>query len=330
MPLPWGRLFWTFVVGLCAGIVGYAIYRGDLRWELPAETELRISRSQATDSEPVLPAPELAEPVADPTPPVVAPAETEPVDTVPDTDLQPPADEPETAPVEDSPLLPPVEAAAAESPAEPVVVAVIAPEPKPAPEPIAVVEKPEPDFLIVPGVRVGAVVPGMSESELEDAYGARNVAPIEVAIGEGFSEPGTALFPGDAKRELQILWRESKPNRLPRVVYVKGKAWKTAEGIALGTSLRKLEGLNGGSFTLSGFGWAYSGAVVSWANGKLGPLLQARGRVQLWLKPPANASPGKLVGDKDFRSSNPAMRSLDPRVYQLSVEFPGAGTAAKR
>jgi hypothetical protein len=329
MPLPWGRLFWSFVVGLTVGVVGYAIYRGDLRWELPSETALRAARSaESADvpDAPVLPAPpELAqksqaEPA--PTPSAVDPAPVEAPSA--EAELEPLAEDERTAPAEQEPELPAVDASA-EVPVAPT------PEPKPDPAPVAAVE-PEPEeprFLIVPGVRVGDIVPSMTERQLQDRYGARNVTPIEVSLGEGFTEPGTALFASDPQRSLEILWTSQQPNRRPRLVRVKGRAWKTAEGIGLGTTLRQLEELNDGPFTLSGFGWTYSGAVVSWGNGKLGPLLQSRGRVQLWLEPPKNAKPGKLVGDKDFKSSNPAMRSLDPRVYALTVEFPSS-EAAKR
>jgi len=342
MPLPWGRLFWTFVVGLCAGIGGYAIYRGDLRWELPTSTHLEAIPFRS-DPEPAdLPAvAEVAKPVED-TPP---PAESAAVSSEPASEDLAEAGRPE---VQEVAALPSVEAGAPEVglaevvapelvtdpqvPEAPAVEAPVAvPESVPEPEPKPEVESElRMDWLIVPGVRVGEVVAGITESKLEDIYGVGNVARIEVDLGGGFTEPGTALFPADPERELHILWSSAKPNRVPRVLHVKGKAWKTAEGIGLGTKLSQLEVLNGNAFTLSGFGWDYSGAVVSWDSGRLGELLQTRGRVQLWLQPPTGVKPGKLVGDKDFRSSNPAMRKLDPRVYALTVELPAGTKAAAR
>lgn len=104
--------------------------------------------------------------------------------------------------------------------------------------------------------------------------------------------------------------------------------------VSLGSSLGQLERINGRPFRLAGFGWDYAGVVTSWEGGALDSLLHG---VFVYLSPRIEDRAGsayrRVLGDRDFESSNPDMRSLDPRVYQIFVDFappgaPGAGATA--
>jgi len=182
------------------------------------------------------------------------------------------------------------------------------------------------DWLIVPGERIGAITPASSEAELRQIYGDENVGEAEVNIGEGETETGTVLFDKDPERRIQILWSDphskSKPARIqidePR------NRWKTREGIAIGTSLHELERMNGRPFTLTGFGWDYSGTVVDWDNGALEKFGGSWGRIILRLYPEAGLppdAPDDLSGDRDIPSDQPSMQKLDPKVYQIIMQF---------
>jgi hypothetical protein len=182
------------------------------------------------------------------------------------------------------------------------------------------------DWLIVPGERIGAITPASSEAELRQIYGDENVGEAEVNIGEGETETGTVLFDKDPERRIQILWSDphskSKPARIqidePR------NRWKTREGIAIGTSLHELERMNGRPFTLTGFGWDYSGTVVDWDNGALEKFGGSWGRIILRLYPEAGLppdAPDDLWGDRDIPSDQPSMQNLDPKVYQIIMQF---------
>ena len=125
------------------------------------------------------------------------------------------------------------------------------------------------------------MTPESSEAGLAELLGRGNVSAIGVPLGEGATEPGTALFPNDPARMLHVLWRDPNARRLPRVVQVRGDRWHTKDGIRLGTTLKELEEINGGPFTLTGFEYDNSGTVISWEAGKLAKAFASRGRLLL-------------------------------------------------
>lgn len=176
----------------------------------------------------------------------------------------------------------------------------------------------------------GSITGSTTRRDLVNRFGARNVRDGDVDVGEGETVPGTIVFPGDAIRAIDILWKDPKTKRSPDTLSIGGKAsqWKTAHGITLGTSLKELEQINGKPFVLSGFGWDYSGTVYSWENGVLSKDLEGHGRVILRLDtdlvPPNLPQPDydHVSGDGSFSSSNPAMQKINPRVYEILWEFP--------
>lgn len=88
-------------------------------------------------------------------------------------------------------------------------------------------------------------------------------------IGEGFCVPGALLF-ADTDDELEIAWQDSARTRISMVTARRTAGrWATPAGVRVGTTLAELEELNGGPFTLSGFGWDYGGGLGSWENGRL-------------------------------------------------------------
>ena len=82
--------------------------------------------------------------------------------------------------------------------------------------------------------------------------------------------------------------------------------------------------INGRPFTLTGFGWDYSGTVVDWNDGALKKLEGSWGSIILRLYPEnalSNEWPSDVIGDRDMPSSQPSMQKLDPQVYQIFVQF---------
>ena len=90
------------------------------------------------------------------------------------------------------------------------------------------------------------------------------------------------------------------------------------EGTTIGTSLDKLEAINSGPFSLTGFGWDYEGRTVSWQKGKLPKQLQ------LDLKP-IKTVPDKaydsVLGDRYFGSSFQGMKKLNLAVEKIFVRW---------
>lgn len=182
------------------------------------------------------------------------------------------------------------------------------------------------DWIIVPGVRVGPVNAATTEQDLHRIFGAAAVKSVSVEVGEGFQEPGTVVFDGDVNRVLQILWTESAP-KVPstiRVCTVAATAcrWHSASGVTMHTDLKTLEKVNGRPFPMSGFGWDYSGTVTEWGGGKLD---SARGRLLVRLQEDDKKLTRKEInsvqGDKGFSSADPVMQKMNPRVYEMILDF---------
>ena len=145
-------------------------------------------------------------------------------------------------------------------------------------------------LLILPGGANGGVITAQTtEAELTKMFGNANVVSRDIDLAEGETAPGTELFPDDPLRHAEILWKDSKGKRGPKQVQISGEksTWSTVHGISLGTTLKKLEELNRGSFRLAGFDFDYSGTVKSWGQGALARELEGPGRVIVACTPQA-------------------------------------------
>jgi hypothetical protein len=189
------------------------------------------------------------------------------------------------------------------------------------------------NWEIVPGRSVGQIEQNTSEKGLIKIFGRENVKRMAVDVGEGESEQGTVLFPNDPRKKLFILWRDAATRERPASVLIRGKntLWKTDRGITIGTPLSSIEQLNGRAFALTGFGWDYSGTVLHSNGGQVAELgneagEEITGRTLLLRLAPATALQRTpeykaVQGDKKFLSDDRAMRKLNPRVYEIIVEF---------
>ena len=189
-------------------------------------------------------------------------------------------------------------------------------------------------WTIAPDGRSGAILQSTTELDLKQAYGEANVKDYDVDTGEGTFEKGTALFPDDPTKRIEILWLDSEAKRRPSYLYLRGVApsvWKTKEGITLGTTLQELERLNLGPFRLLGFGHDGSGAVVSWGKGRLegvfGSFTSPDKRHAVIFLDPGEFTDEleKLIrqvrGDREFSSGHPAMQTLNPRIGLMIFQF---------
>jgi hypothetical protein len=181
-----------------------------------------------------------------------------------------------------------------------------------------------PDWVILPGRRAGGLDAASTQAGLVRVYGAPAVGAARIELGEGQTAPGTVLFAADSLRRMEVLWHDTVALARPARLILRGSRsqWQLPGGISLGTRLRDLERQNRRPFTLAGFGWDYSGVVVEWGGGRLADELPG---VKLYLDPGPSqydaAAYRDVLGDRDYRSSLPAMQALDPRVYQIFVEF---------
>ena len=189
------------------------------------------------------------------------------------------------------------------------------------------------DWIIVPGQRAGPIDAHASESRLRELFGAANVTRESFEVEPGVALPATVLFAGDPSRRALVLWRDPDTRAAPESVLIRGERseWKTDKGIGLGTSLATLRRINGKPLTLTGFAWDFAGTVLDCNGGSLvelgrhGPTGLVGRTLVLRLEPdPAlRDSPAaeQAAGDRAFSSDSPAMRALNPRVYELIVDI---------
>jgi hypothetical protein len=192
---------------------------------------------------------------------------------------------------------------------------------------------PDGAWLIEPGKAVGPVTAQSTFADLQKTFGAANVHQESIYGAEGETYPGVVIYPKEPNKRLEVIWKAQKQKgpQTPGTILIRPAGsdtekfeslWHTSNGVSLGTSLKKLESLNGGIFTLAGFDWDYGGVVLSWGDqGKLKKEFQQKGMV-IRLGPSENP-PVKAMeaveGDKTFSSDNPNMQAVKPFVQEITV-----------
>lgn len=196
--------------------------------------------------------------------------------------------------------------------------------------------QPDP-WLILAGGENGAIHAHTTRKDLVRMYGAANVVDEEADVGEGDMEIVTIVFPKDPKRSIEILWKDPDKKDEPSSLTIRGNKsrWKAMHEISLGTSLKQLERLNGKPFHMSGYGWDYSGTIMSWDNGtlaqdlgKFDPHGGEHGRVILRLtcgvtgtEPTSKEENLQVQGDRDLSSNNPVLQKMNPCVGEMVWVF---------
>jgi hypothetical protein len=190
------------------------------------------------------------------------------------------------------------------------------------------------DWTIVPGVRVGPINASSTYDDLARAFPADAVRDDEIELDEGMVQKATLVYRGDPSRMLAISWNAEHHPKQVFICFGRRRGacrWELQNGIKVGTRLAELEKLNGGSLTISGFGYNYGGNVLSWDGGKLASL-DCNGRVILTLDGDRSRGGDYTIdltseerhavsGDRPIPSSVPAMRKLNPAVVGMLVQF---------
>lgn len=173
------------------------------------------------------------------------------------------------------------------------------------------------DYLIVPGERIGMITAETTESEVEKAYGRENLKFTSVTVAEGEEQQGVVVFP-ETKNELEIIWELAANIGNPAFVRLgnEGSDWQTTEGIGVGTTLEKLEEINGKPFSFYGFEWDYGGLVTNWNDGNISPFL-----VVALIPQNFDKLNSDVIGEVILSSDDPKVRALNAKVGSLVVTF---------
>lgn len=190
----------------------------------------------------------------------------------------------------------------------------------------AVGEPAKDDWQILPCTSFGPIQPQVTRDDLVRLFGAPNVQDLQIEGPEGETYLGTVVFPSDPLRRFKIVWQDLPGKRVAAEISVEGEksVWKTPQGLTLGMSLKDLEKINGGAFSMTGYEWDYGGRIVSWGVGSLAKALPQKLGLQLDYRPGPTISRKQLDaigGDKKLPSSHPVLQALNPKVVEISCTW---------
>jgi hypothetical protein len=152
-------------------------------------------------------------------------------------------------------------------------------------------------------------------------YGEKSVLVDTAIISGDDTLKGAIIFPGTAK-QANVFFHDGKISDVS--IQGESSAWKTASGLYLGLPLQDVEKLNTKNFTISGFGWAHGGSVVSWEGGKfagdstLTHLASFRNKRQNISVDEFN----KVSGEAEFDVRHPAIQQMNPVLEQITILKP--------
>lgn len=168
--------------------------------------------------------------------------------------------------------------------------------------------------IIIPGVRVGPILAADAEQSVIDKLGAENVSRRTVHIGEGETIEATVVYPSSPE-ELLLLWEQQDYTHLAEIRLEHPRSpWKTSLGLAIGSTLKQIENLNGESFLISGFGWDYGGTSLDWRRGAISD------NVVLIFEEPERIH-STLIGDHAVPSDDRHLSRSNPKVKQIRILF---------
>lgn len=175
------------------------------------------------------------------------------------------------------------------------------------------------DTLIIPGERVGPITRTTTKQDLVKLFGASRVVDKTIPGAEGIgSFPATQLKLSQG-RSLLVVWSDNTRTK-PLDVRNLGSAWKTREGIGVGTPLSELR-KKLGNFKLYGLGWDYGGTILldssklSRYQGKM--ILRVDAAPNAYEKFPNDYQ--AVSGDSTFSSSNSHWKPLGIKLGEIIV-----------
>lgn len=175
------------------------------------------------------------------------------------------------------------------------------------------------DTLIIPGERVGPITKNTSRQELAKLFGASRLQDKKIFGPEGIGEFAATRVNLGTQGSFTVVWTDAKRTK-PANIRDFGSAWKTPQGIGIGTSLAELR-KQLGEFKLYGLAWDYSGTILL-ENTKLASY---QGKLILQVAPAPDAAKKfprqyqAVMGDGTFSSSNPNWQPLGIRVERMIV-----------
>lgn len=175
------------------------------------------------------------------------------------------------------------------------------------------------DTLIVPGERVGPIIRTTTKQDLVKLFGVSRLVDKTISGAEGIGSFAATQLNLNQGRSLLVVWSDNTRTK-PLDVRNLGSAWKTREGIGMGTPLSELR-KKLGDFKLYGLAWDYGGTILLDSS----RLSSYQGKLILRVDAAANAAQKypndyqAVSGDSTFSSSNPHWKPLRIRLAEIIV-----------
>jgi hypothetical protein len=170
----------------------------------------------------------------------------------------------------------------------------------------------------------GAFSKDSSHLRLAMTFDSKNVTFTDVDSSNGSKVPASVLFANDPKRRLEVWWTNPDARNQTYLIVINGKStWTAPGGMKLGLTLAQLEKLNHKPFKLKGFDKDGTATVSDWDGGVLATLAGGC-KSGLSLKADPKATPDSiaaLAADKEFSSSDPALRAVKPTVSEILIGY---------
>jgi hypothetical protein len=162
-----------------------------------------------------------------------------------------------------------------------------------------------------------------SHLKLAQRFDSRNITFAEVDGPEGTKLRASVLYPNDPKRRLEVLWQNESSRSDTHLIVINGQStWTAPKGLRLGMPLTALEKLNGKPFRLKGFDHDAAGQVTDWQGGALAKLGDCALGIRFAADPKAATEKrSEVSGDKEFDSSDAAMRAVAPKVAEIILGY---------
>ena len=163
-----------------------------------------------------------------------------------------------------------------------------------------------------------------SHLKLAMAFDYKNVTFADVEADGGTKVKASILFAANPKLRLEIWWTNPAERTGTYLIDIKDKSiWVAPGGMKLGLDLAALEKLNHKPFKLKGFDKNGVATVSDWEGGALAALPGGcKSGVSLIANPKASADAvGAITADKEFESSDSALRSVKPTVSEILIGY---------
>ncbi|MEH2123605.1 hypothetical protein [Nostoc sp.] len=175
------------------------------------------------------------------------------------------------------------------------------------------------DTLIVPGERVGPITRTTTKQDLVKLFGASRLVDKTISGAEGIGNFAATQLNLNQGRSLLVIWSDNTRTK-PLDVRNLGSAWKTREGIGVGTPLSELRNKLG-NFKLYGLAWDYGGTILLDSS----KLSRYQGKVILRVDAAPNGYKKfpndyqAVSGDSTFSSTNPHWKPLGITLTEVIV-----------